>query len=444
MRSITVRDWSDWLFYLALAMLPVDGTVIGLYMPFWTPISPWLFLLYALVNWKSVAGIIRGASPSLRMFLMLPCAMVVLSVVGWSAVAMRPAQVLISVVALLASGACLLSVQTAVSEKRLPWRPMIEMVMAVYWLAFAVGVLQYLAVSWDVAFVREYFVHLMSREYVSDGRPQFLFAEPSYIGMHLFGVLLPLRWLLRHRAPDLAYNIGVLIVVFAVGAMALGAGTRIVLDSLVALVISIVISTTWRKRNQRRRGIAGLSGMLVIGAAAFALNNRLSSIIEHGVDGDGSFFGRVWQSLGVFCGLWKEPLNLLFGFGAGNLFDATETGGSEAVRILRFWGYDPSPAEHWYAIITPDSMFTMSAYASFVGEFGLVGFAVLIVAIVMHVAQTCGWNKTLVCWLLLVAYLYLQFEGYAFYALPLFMWGAPMLSSVTKSPDSETCEGRNT
>ena len=35
-----------------------------------------------------------------------------------------------------------------------------------------------------------------------------MFAEPSYIGMHLFGVLLPVFWLTRNR------KIGILIPIF--------------------------------------------------------------------------------------------------------------------------------------------------------------------------------------------------------------------------------------
>ena len=57
------------------------------------------------------------------------------------------------------------------------------------------------------------------------GHPQFLFAEPSYIGMHLFGVLLPLMWLMRGYAKRLRN----LIVVYAIGAVLMQAGTRIVL-----------------------------------------------------------------------------------------------------------------------------------------------------------------------------------------------------------------------
>ena len=45
-----IRDRSDIVVVLALTLLPVDGTVLGIYAPFWTPISPWLFLLYSAMN----------------------------------------------------------------------------------------------------------------------------------------------------------------------------------------------------------------------------------------------------------------------------------------------------------------------------------------------------------------------------------------------------------
>lgn len=41
-----------WLL-LGIALLPVDGTTLGLYAPFWSPISPALFTVYCLCNWRS-------------------------------------------------------------------------------------------------------------------------------------------------------------------------------------------------------------------------------------------------------------------------------------------------------------------------------------------------------------------------------------------------------
>lgn len=65
------------------------------------------------------------------------------------------------------------------------------------------GVVQWLSIHLHIKPLTDYFAHLMYRQYINEssvwggGRPQFLFAEPSYIGMHLFGVLLPLMWLMR-------------------------------------------------------------------------------------------------------------------------------------------------------------------------------------------------------------------------------------------------------
>lgn len=43
---------SDMLMFAAVAMLPFDGTKIGIPLPYWTPISPWLFALYVIINWR--------------------------------------------------------------------------------------------------------------------------------------------------------------------------------------------------------------------------------------------------------------------------------------------------------------------------------------------------------------------------------------------------------
>ena len=43
----------------AFALLPVDGTRLGLSLPYWTPISPWLFAAFAL--WTTMADEILAA-----------------------------------------------------------------------------------------------------------------------------------------------------------------------------------------------------------------------------------------------------------------------------------------------------------------------------------------------------------------------------------------------
>lgn len=420
-----LQDRSDLVLAAAVALLPVDGTVLGIYAPFWTPISPWLFLLYALLNRRYLPTVYHRFRP----FFWLPVMLMVLSAPGWIAFGFHTVAMLESLLGVLGALGCLASLDIALTCKQLDWRRFMHILIAVYWAALAVGVAQWLAIHLDVDCVVEYFKQLMARQYVDSdspwggGRPQFLFAEPSYIGMHLFGVLLPLMWMMRGRDTVYGRRLRELIVAFAVMAVLMGAGTRIVLDSLVALAIVVVERTHWRKFASCKRGVAALFGVMVLGALSFVFNDRLESIAQEGMTGDGSFYARIWQSLGPLMGLLRHPWTLLTGYGAGNLADATHAGATDAVGILEVFGGDTADPASWYAGITHETMFTMSAWTSFLVEFGIIGLGLLCAVVLRHVARTAGWHKTAVCWLILVGYLYIQFEGYAFYALPLLVWG---------------------
>lgn len=420
----TIADTSDFLFYAALAMLPVDGTVAGIYMPFWTPISPWLFMAYAVANWRSLPQVWHH----FRVLLLFPVLLVGFSLVGWCSVALHQLQALVSLAGVAGALACLVSLDVAIRIKRLSWKRMLDLLILVYWFAFTVGVVQCLAIRLEWTSVVDFFTNLMSRPYISvnlrwdGGRPQFLFAEPSYIGMHLFGILLPLVWLVRGRDRRRANRLRLLIITFAVGSVLMGSGVRIMLDSAIALILIIIEMNSWRTARGRLMACAEFGVTAGLGICGVAVNHRLSSIAELGLDGDGSLFMRLWQSLGPISGAIQHPLRLLFGYGAGNLSDATEQGADAATHLLERFGTDSSQAGGWYAHVTASNMFTMSAYTSFLVEFGLVAFVALVMLVVWWIGRNHAWNKTTVCWLLLIAYLYIQFEGYAFYALPLFLW----------------------
>lgn len=419
-----LADASDFLFYAALAMLPIDGTVAGPYMPFWTPLSPWLFMAYAVANWRLLPQVWHR----FRAFFLFPVLLIALSAADWYLVAFHRLPALVSLAGVAGALACLIALDMALRIKRLSWRRMLDLLVLVYWFAFAVGVVQWLSIMFDWTSVKNFFIHLMSRQYISStshwggGRPQFLFAEPSYIGMHLFGVLLPLIWLVRGRDHKRANQLRVLIMVFAAGSVLMGAGVRIILDSIIALVFVIIEMNSWHTWRGRLVAFGELLVTVGLGVCSVAVNHRLSSIAEFGFDGDGSFYARLWQSLGPGAGALKHPKQLLLGYGAGNLSDATHQGADAAVRSLERLGLNASAPKGWYAQVTPANMFTMSAYTSFFVEFGLIASVILVVLVLWWISHNHAWNKTTVCWLLLTIYLYVQFEGYAFYALPLLLW----------------------
>ena len=138
------------------------------------------------------------------MFL-LPVACIVLPVPGWLKFGIHLNAAFMSVTGLLGVLATLGAIALAFGIKRIPWRTSLRILIASYWVSFGVGVVQWLSIRLHAKPLTDYFSHLMCRQYISDnsvwggGRPQFLFAEPSHIGMHLFGILLPLMWLMRRR-----------------------------------------------------------------------------------------------------------------------------------------------------------------------------------------------------------------------------------------------------
>ena len=57
---------------------------------------------------------------------------------------------------------------------------------------------------------------------------------------------------------------------------------------------------------------------------------------------------------------------------------------------------------------------------------------IVVVALRRGSGESGVWHKTVICWLVLVAYLYIQCENYAFAALPLLVFAA---SKVRREPD---------
>uniref|UniRef100_UPI00260A80A7 hypothetical protein n=1 Tax=uncultured Bifidobacterium sp. TaxID=165187 RepID=UPI00260A80A7 len=313
------------------------------------------------------------------------------------------------------------SLEIALRIKRLDWRPMVTVLVATYSFAFLVGVVQWTGARWEFSGIRDLFARLMYRNYTWQ-RPQFLFAEPSYIGMHLYGVLLPVYWLTRDR------RVAVLIPVFAGGAILTGAGTRIIIDSVVAGFLWLIASLNFHRRGATIGAVAGVSAVGVVGMAVVFLDSRLKALATDGLlRGDGSMSARIFHALAP-AWAWKHDFwHLMFGWGAGNVSDAVRTGFSGAIRWYSDHGGSIN-GEIQGLSNPPTNTFTMSAYVSFVTEFGMLVAVLAVVMVVVSIAVRHAWSRGMLCWLVLVAYLYLQFEAYAFYALPLLVWAATGVS----------------
>ena len=430
--SVLIRDTSDVLLILALITLPADGTRLGITMPYWTPIAPAFLILYALCNPRLS---LRPIRQYLGFFLFLPL-LVVVSLFGWLTIGFHGIYVFQTMCALLSGLACLVSLDVAFRLKRLDWNKAVTIVVAVYWIAFAVGVLQWMDARLGIEPVTRLFQHLMERNYVPR-KPQFLFAEPSYIGMHIFGILLPLFWLTRRK------SLAVLTLVFAFGSACMGVGVRILIDTMIALLLWAMVEIRW---DRARNVIAALAGVGVIGVGGTLTllhNARVQSLLQHGLmQGDFSTLARIFRSLAPMLAGLHDPVHLIFGFGMGNIKDAMLQGYDAARAVITAQGGNPDGNGEIRLIADTDNStyyFTMNAYVSFITEFGIVMLVAFLILILAHVTLNHAWSKTTICWLILLCYLYIQFEGYAFYALWLYIWATglrrPLIHAArTESP----------
>lgn len=414
-KSVLIHGASDLLLIAALVTLPIDGTRFGVAMPYWTPIAPVFFVLYAVCNPRLL---LRSARKYLGFFLFLP-ALVCVSIFGWTTVGFQKLYVFQTMFALVSGLACLTSLDIAFRLKRLDWQRAVTLVVIVYWAAFAVGVLQWLDAKYGLDSVTRLFENVMERNYVPR-KPQFLFAEPSYIGMHLFGVLLPLFWITRRK------SLAALSLVFAFGSAAMGVGVRILIDTTVALLLWAIIEIRWsRARNAVPAAIA-VGAIGVGGMFALTHNERVQSLMSHGLmQGDFSTLARLFRSIAPMVAGLRDVPHLLLGFGMGNVKSAILCGYDETKSLFVTWGGNPDGNGEIGLLANTGNRnyyFTMNAYVSFITEFGAIMTVAFLVLLLVHVSVNHAWNKTTVCWLLLLCYLYIQFEGYAFYALWLYIW----------------------
>ena len=420
-----IRNTSDVLLVVALVTLPIDGTRLGIAMPYWTPIAPVFFTLYVLCNLRLF---LRSMRRYLGFFLFLPL-LVAVSFFGWLTVGFHGMYVFQTMFALVSGLACLASLDIAFRLKRLDWNKAVTLVVVVYWIAFVVGVLQWLDSRYGIGPVTRLFQHLMERNYVPR-RPQFLFAEPSYIGMHIFGILLPLFWLTRRKSLEL------LVLVFAFGSACMGVGVRILIDTVIALLLWAVIEIRWNRARNIIAAFVGIGAIGIGGTLALLRNTRVQSLLQHGLmQGDFSMLARIFRSLAPMLAGLHDPVHLVLGFGMGNIKNAMLQGYDDARNVIIAQGGDPSSNGEIGLIANTDNStyyFTMNAYVSFITEFGIIMLAAFLILLLAHVTRNHAWSKTTICWLILLCYLYI-----AFYALWLYIWvtGFPR-SSTIKPPKS--------
>lgn len=247
------------------------------------------------------------------------------------------------------------------------------------------------------------------------GVVQFFFTEPSFIGMHLFGILLPVYLLGKNT------KIRNLIFVFSAFSVIFGCGVKIILDIIIALAIIILYSINFRKA----RSVFTVIVLALILTASFSYvyhsssraSERLQKIIHEGVYADGSLASRWFRINASLEGYKTDLVHAAFGYGMGNSSLALEKGYQKA-KSQYTNSFDKEVNDLEFATLNSNDNTTHCMYTRLITEYGFIIFSGMIFYW-LKMYQSIK-DKKWKAFFMIMVYLYLQFDAYGFYTYWLF------------------------
>ncbi len=281
----------------------------------------------------------------------------------------------------------------------------LNILLAAYKISFLYGLIKYIALEYNLSFILRFFNIIEKRYYP---RVAFSFTEPSFISVHIFGVLLLIYFFVHNK--KIKRNIVILIVLFSSLTIISSSSSRFLIDFVVVIVLfSLFIVLNSKSKLLNKFFI--VTSIVVIGMMFINIienNNRMQMILDEGVYGDASLASRYFRVNASIEGYKEAPINALFGAGIGNSYIFLRQGYDEA-----FLKYDNS---YIYEVLTlkyseDNQMFSLPI--RLISEIGFLNFIIIIV----YLFLLTKFRLNGIISLLLVIWIYIQFDSYAFYSL---------------------------
>lgn len=416
---------SELAFYIAVAFLPFENFFFAPSSG-WAAITPVILAFYIILNFKRVPKTLLTLRKIVGFF--------VVAIILGSITAFLNHVVMtdfIDAFIPLALGAILLFSFYIFYDKKKDLRTVVNIIVIAYAICAVIGLFEFLALQFGNHSFANWLAGLFKRNYLtSNGRVQFFFTEPSFIGMHLFGVLLPLYWLSRRK--DLLFIIGLI----AIEAILFGSGVRVALD---IAVVAILYFGYLLFKHKKAKFIPLILLVLGLGFSYIYNHNvRVQKIVDSGVYADGSLASRYFRMQSSIIGYTKTPGQALVGYGLGNSLYPIHLGYDEAEeQYASTYRREVEDLNNQNLNYHDDSA-SYSLYTRMISEFGLILTAVALIYLVYLTKNSALPQRWL--YLLVILYIYIQFESLGFYAIWIFI--VTMLFTDRRILPKETLEAR--
>lgn len=389
--------FAELVFYIGVFLLPFDNLVIAPSSG-WAAIAPFVFFAYIIFSLKYIKIRLNA----------LIWSVIIVVLTSFCYVVYNPTlSAVIDTVSTLFLGICFYFAFYIhfVVKKNSP-----KLFLRVLTLAYFISFLYGLAFLMGIQFIEKIMITIEKRH---SGRLQYTFTEPSFISMHLFGVILPCIIVFKKRDVEI-FGLKTLLVLFIIVTLVFGQSTRFVLDTAIVIVLYFLCRFFQSKLNLKKISLLFVGiGVIVVAWILVNKDPRLSTIIEKGVYADGSLASRWFRINAIIKGMIQKPISMIFGFGLGNASVPFNLG-----YDLAFAEYSSKYLEEIIALKGTTGTSFFCGHIRVMAEVGIIFYILLLVGLIKTD------NKKYRSWfmILLVFYLYLQFDSYAFYTVWLFLF----------------------
>lgn len=377
----------EFLFILGLLFIPFDNLFFAPSAG-WATITPFFFFGYSLVNYKKCFRLINK-----KLFLIV---FLLLSYASFKGIIFSSLSGVVETLGTLLLGiSCYFSFCIFENaHKDRTGRIICKYLFIAYSISFIYGLVTLIPSA-----AIDNVLRILEKRYYS--RLHFSFTEPSFVSMHLFGVILPLSLYFKNKR---LRNLGIL---FFITTLIFGESARFLLDTFV--VASIYIAYMLFKKNPIYMILFLILICVGMPTLYYYLNSsgrRLARIIQLGVYSDNSFAARWFRINAIAHGF--DLQHFFTGYGLGSTWIPFNNGYDQAFSLYKN-GY----LVEVLAIKGSHSTSYFCLPLRIISEFGVVAFIYFITKI---------YNKKNWYYFFIILWLYVQFDSYAFYALWIYLF----------------------
>lgn len=390
------------LFIIACCLIPFENFIFAPSSG-WATLSPIIFFLYILFNYKFALNVICKNTYLCIIFIYG----LLITLINYYFIEINVMNLINTFISLGLGISFYIAINIYFIEKKQNIQSIINKICNAYKISIMVGIIQFIAIKLQ----NNNLINLISltekRSYILNERVQFTFTEPSFIGMHLFGILLPLYFLSKEK------KIRNIIIIYIIIALISENSVRLVVDIIVFLILYI----GFKYKIKKIKNLFIMFGLATILMPTFMYianhNYRMQQIITYGVYADGSFSSRWFRINASIKGYYKNPINTIFGYGYGNAIIPLRNGIPEA-KLEYKNSYMNEVNELSDLNFSSDSV-TYSMYFRIISELGIIGFTLIMLYICSYYKKNLTFEMKI--YFFMVLYLYIQFDSYAFYSI---------------------------